>query len=304
MRDSDSQLAERVRDDRIDILVDLSGHMGANRLLAFARKPAPVQVTYIGYQNTTGMSAMDYRLTDERADPAGETDRFYTEQLVRLPRSFFCYKPTPAPDISALPASANGWVTFGSFNNYAKVSPAVVDAWLEILARVPESRLIVLGYSPGYLERHWHTLAERRGIAAERIELANRRSRADYLRLIARADVALDPFPCNGHTTTCDALWMGLPVVMLEGRMYAHRYGGTALAHVGLSGLIATSAEEYVEIAVRLAGDRLRLARLRQSLRQTFSDSALLDAAGFTRNLEAAYRQMWHAWCRSQEPTG
>ncbi len=299
--DSDAQVAARVRDDRIDILVDLSGHLGANRLLAFARKPAPVQVTYIGYQNTTGMLAMDYRLTDERADPPGETDRYYSEQLVRLPRTFFCYKPTPAPDVSPSPASANGWITFGSFNNYAKVSPAAVDAWLEILSRVPESRLIVLGYSPGVLERHWHALAERRGIAAQRIELTNRCSRTDYLRLIARADVALDPFPCNGHTTICDALWMGLPVVMLEGQMYANRYGGTALAHVGLTDLIATSTEQYVDIAVRLAGDRGRLAGLRRNLRQTFSDSVLLDAAGFTSNLEAAYRQMWRAWCQTRD---
>ncbi len=299
-RESDEAVAQLVRDDRIDILVDLSGHMGVNRLLTFARKPAPIQVTYIGYQNTTGMSAMDYRLTDERADPPGETDQFYTEQLVRLPRSYFCYQPAPAPDVSPSPAIANGWVTFGSFNNYAKVTPRVVDAWLEILSRVPRSRIIVLAYSPGYLERHWHALAERKGISADRIELVNRRPREDYLRLIERTDIALDPFPANGHTTTCDAIWMGVPIVMLEGRVYISRYGGTALAHVGLEDLIGKSVDEYIDIAARLAGDLKRLASLRQTLRQTFSESVLTDADGFTRNLEAVYRQMWHRWCRDK----
>jgi predicted O-linked N-acetylglucosamine transferase (SPINDLY family) len=302
--ETDEQLAQRVRDDQIDILVDLSGHMGKHRLLTFARKPAPIQVTYIGYQNTTGMSAMDYRLTDERSDPPRQSDRYYTEHLTRLPRAFYCYQPTPAPDVSPLPTLTNGWITFGSFNNTIKLTPAVFETWLELLTRVPNSRLIVLAYEGGYLERQLRDLARERGIDPARVELANRRSRDEYLKLIQRADIALDSFPSNGHTTTCDALWMGVPVVMLEGDTYCSRYGAPALAHVGLERLVAHSAAEYVEMATQLASDCDALAELRRGLRQRLTDSVLCDAAGFTRNLEEAYREMWRAWCAGHSPTG
>jgi predicted O-linked N-acetylglucosamine transferase (SPINDLY family) len=301
--ETDEQLAQIIRDDQIDILVDLSGHMGRHRLLAFARRPAPVQVTYIGYQNTTGMSAMDFRLTDERADPTGQTDAVYTERLVRLPRAFYCYQPTPAPEVSPLPALTNNWITFGSFNNTIKLTPVVFATWLELLARVPRSRLLVLAYEGGHLERHLHELAHDRGIDPTRIELANRRSREDYLRLIQRADIALDAFPGNGHTTTCDALWMGVPVVMLEGETYLSRYGAPALAAVGLERLIARTTGEYIEAATQLAGDLTALAELRRTLRPRFADSILCDGPGFTRNLEAAYRDMWRTWCQSPPVT-
>jgi predicted O-linked N-acetylglucosamine transferase (SPINDLY family) len=300
---TDEQLARIVREDQIDILVDLSGHMGRHRLLAFARRPAPVQVTYIGYQNTTGMSAMDYRLTDERADPIGKTDAVYTERLVRLPRAFYCYLPTPAPEVSTLPALENGWITFGSFNNTIKLAPDVFATWLELLARVPKSRLLVLAYEGGYLERHLHEIGRSRGIDPNRIELANRRPREDYLRLIQRADIALDAFPGNGHTTTCDALWMGVPVVMLEGDTYLSRYGAPALVTVGLERLIARTTAEYIEAAARLASDLATLAELRLTLRTRLADSILCDGAGFTRNLEAAYRQMWRSWCETAPAT-
>ncbi len=219
---SDEQIATLVRQDQIDILVDLTGHIGGNRLLVFARKPAPLQVTYIGYQNTTGMSAMDYRLTDEQADPPGRTDAFYTEQLVRLPRSFFCYRPDDyGLEVSPLPALERGFVTFGSFNLFAKVTPRVLDVWLGILARVPRSRLMVLANCGGYAERLLHAGAQARGIESGRVEVFERLPRIDYLRLMQQVDIALDPFPFNGHTTTCDSIWMGLPVVMLEGQTYA-----------------------------------------------------------------------------------
>jgi predicted O-linked N-acetylglucosamine transferase (SPINDLY family) len=290
-------LADQIREDQIDILVDINGHMGRTRLLTFARKPAPVQVTYLGYQNTTGMTAMDYRLTDERADPVGATDRYYTEQLLRLPRAFFCYQPFESPPISPLPALAAGHVTFGSFNNFAKVMPEVIDAWLEILDRVPRSRLLVLAYSGGYLERQLHELAARRGIEPERIELCNKRFRPEYLELVARADVALDPFPFNGHTTTCDSIWMGVPVVMLEGDSYASRFGGSVLANVGLEDLITRSVADYIARAVHLAGDLDRLGQLRNELRARMETGPLMDFAGFTRELEQTYRRMWRHWC-------
>ncbi len=294
---SDEDVARMVRDDRIDILVDLTGHIGRNRLLVFARKPAPVQVTYIGYQNTTGMSAVDYRLTDERADPVGLTDAFYTEKLVRLPRSFFCYRPPDnAPPITPLPALERGFVTFGSFNNYAKVAPEVIDAWIRILARVPNSRLSVLAYTGGYVEHNFKRLAGERGIDPERIQVVGRRFRREYLQLIADSDIALDPFPFNGHTTTCDAVWMGVPVVMQQGHTYASRFGGSVLANVGLERLIANSTDEYIRLSVDLATDLPRLAQLRSDLRPRMAASVLLDYQGFTRNLEQAYRRMWHTW--------
>ncbi len=297
---SDEQLAQIVRDDQIDVLVDLTGHIGGNRLLAFARKPAPIQVTYIGYQNTTGMTAMDYRLTDERADPPGLTDRFHTERLVRLPRAFFCYQPSAdSPAVTPLPALERGYVTFGSFNDFAKMNPAVVEAWWRILERVSCSRLIVLAYRGGYLEKQLTEQATQRGIDPARIELFDKRPRLDYLRLINQADIALDPFPFNGHTTTCDSIWQGVPVVMLQGHTYCSRFGGSVLANAGLESLIADSVDEYVEIAASLAEDLPRLGELRKSLRSTMAASPLLDFSGFTRNLEQAYRKMWLTWCAS-----
>jgi protein O-GlcNAc transferase len=297
---TDEELCERVRADRIDILVDLTGHVGGNRLLMFARKSAPVQVAYLGYQNTTGMSAMDYRLTDERADPPGRSDDFYTEKLVRLPRSFFCYRPPDeAPPVGPLPALASGRVTFGSFNNFAKVGPRVIDAWFEILDGVPNSRLLVLACRGSSVEGRLRTLARERGIDPARIELFDQRPIADYLRLVAEADIALDSFPFNGHTTTCDSIWMGVPVVMLEGQSYASRFGGSVLANVGLEDQIVPSADRYVRRVIELAGDLAGLARLRDSLRSRMAASPLLDFAGFTRNLEQAYRTMWQTWCGS-----
>jgi protein O-GlcNAc transferase len=296
----DRQASELVRRDQIDILVDLAGHIGDNRLLVFAHKPAPVQVTYIGYQNTTGMQAMDYRLTDDYADPPGTTDAFYTEKLVRLPRSFFCYLPSSyAPAVVAPPALEKGCVTFGSMNNFTKVTPEVLSVWATILTRVPGSRLVVLGDMVDSLKRYLTQTFERHGVGPERLELANRRPRPEYLQLIQSVDIALDPFPFNGHTTTCDALWQGVPVVNLSGSTYASRFGGSGLATVGLSELIADSIDRYTEIAVSLANDLPRLTAMRGGLRQRMTDSPLLDFAGFTRNLEAAYRKMWAQWCGS-----
>lgn len=299
-RASDAELAQQVRADKIDVLVDLSGHMGQNRLLAFARRPAPVQVTYLGYQNTTGMSAIDYRLTDALADPPGLTDAFYTEKLVRLPRAFFCYDPLDDSAVTPLPARTAGYVTFGSFNNFAKVQPETLDAWLQILALVERSRLLVLAERGGYVEKHLHSLAAQRGIEPTRIEVCDKRPRHEYLSLVARADIALDPFPMNGHTTTCDAMWMGVPVVMLLGTTYASRFGGSVLSNVGLEEpCMASTSEEYVDKASRLAVNVDELDRMRRELRSRLVASPLMDASGFTRHLEQAYRNMWHTWCNS-----
>lgn len=295
---SDEEIVHMIRADRIDILVELTGHVGGNRLLVLARKPAPIQVTYLGYQNTTGMTAVDYRLTDQVADPPGEADRLHTEQLVRLHGSFFCYRPPEeAPPLTPLPALTSGGITFGSFNNFAKVTPQVVEAWMEILAGLEGSRLLVLAYRNGYVEQRLRQAARDRGLDPGRVELFDRQPVVDYLRLIARADIALDPFPFNGHTTTCDSIWMGVPVVMLQGDSYVSRFGTSVLANLDLPDWIAKSRDEYIRLAIEKASDLERLATLREELRPRMASSALLDFAGFTRKLEQAYCQMWAKRC-------
>ncbi|MEX0678390.1 MAG: tetratricopeptide repeat protein [Pirellulales bacterium] len=295
---TDEHVSELVRGDRIDILVDLTGHInGGNRMLVFARKPAPIQVTYIGYQNTTGMLAMDYRLTDEYADPPGATDALHTEKLVRLPTTFFCYQPSgDAPAVGELPAAANGHVTFGSVNNFTKITVDALRLWAEILLRVPGSRLVIRADMTESLRKRLRETFAEQGIGGERLELVNRLPRLLYLELIKRMDIALDPFPFNGHTTTCDCIWQGVGVVTLSGQTYVSRFGGSGLKTLGLDELIADSREGYLETAVALAQDVERLRRLRATLRERMAASPLLDFAGFTRNLEAAYRRMWHDW--------
>ena len=296
---TNEDVAEMVRADKIDVLVDLTGHIsGGERMLLFARKPAPIQVTYIGYQNSTGMRAMDYRLTDAYSDPPGQTDALHTERLERLPTTFFCYQPsTYAPPESSPPAEANGYVTFGSVNAFTKITPQVLETWSEILRGVPNSRLVIRADMTPSLQARLRETFARQGIEAERLELVNRLPRPEYLKLIARLDVALDPFPFNGHTTTCDCLWQGVPVITLSGETYVSRFGGSALATLGLTELIAGTREEYVAAAVALGQDGRRLAGYRAGLREKMAASPLLDFAGFTRNLEAAYREMWQRWC-------
>jgi predicted O-linked N-acetylglucosamine transferase (SPINDLY family) len=303
MRDED--VAERIRADGVDILVDLTGHTDRNRLMVFARKPAPVQVTYLGYPDTIGLSAMDYRLTDAWADPPGQTERFHTEELLRLPGGFLRYRPTPdSPDVGDLPARATGHITFGSFNNAAKINARVIALWSMILQAVPSARLImkaphlaVFGGSRG----HFQALFEQHGVAPERVEMIGRvPSSTAHLELYNRIDIGLDPFPYNGTTTTCEALWMGVPVIVLAGKTHAGRVGVSLLSNVGLPELIADTPEAYVERAVSLARDLDRLETLRRSLRRKMEQAPLTDATGFTRQLETAYREMWKRWCRDQ----
>jgi protein O-GlcNAc transferase len=301
--DSDAQLAERIAAEGVDILVDLTGHLEGSRLLAFARKPAPIQVTYIGYQNTTGMRAMDYRLTDDFADPPGMTDRYYSERLVRLPRAFFCYQPaSEAPPVNRLPALDRGRITFGSFNKLAKVTGEVLSTWAQVLAAVPDSRLLILADpSTAAHERVQAVMAAHR-VAGQRVEFVAKRPRREYLELHQQVDIALDAFPFNGHTTLCEALWMGVPVVMLAGQTYVSRFGGSALRNLNLEAWIAASTDEYVRTAVDWAGDLERLQSLRGGLRPRMLASPLLDAVGFTRNLEAVYRQLWTSHCAGSSP--
>lgn len=298
---TDADVAQLVRDDRIDVLVDLAGHTAGDRLLVFARKPAPIQATWIGYPDTTGLATVDYRITDAWADPAGQTERFHTEELVRLPNGFLCYQPPPdSPRVSEPPALKTGQVTFGSFNNLGKVNPQALAVWSKILARTPGSRLLLKARAledPETCARTWRALAES-GIPAERAQLCGPVDTVrSHLASYERIDVALDTFPYNGTTTTCEALWMGVPVVVLAGQAHVSRVGVSLLANLGLPQLIADSPARYVEIAVELAGDLDRLRRLRRELRATMTRAPLTDAAGFTRTLEDACTRMWDRWC-------
>jgi predicted O-linked N-acetylglucosamine transferase (SPINDLY family) len=303
---SDDALAERIRSDGIDILVDLAGHTSKNRLMVFARKPAPVQVTWLGYPNSTGMEAIDYRLVDAVTDIPGEADALASETLVRLPGCFLCYgAPVAAPVPTPPPSLATGAITFGSFNNPAKLSGATLDAWARLLIRLPKARLLLKGKSFAdastralYLDR-----LSRRGVAAGRVELvAQLPESSAHLALYNRVDIALDPFPYNGTTTTCEALWMGVPVVALRGDRHAGRVSASILTAIGMEDLVADSIEGYVEIAAALAGDSARLDELRHSLRPHMVASRLCDATGFARKIEQTYRAIWQRWCVGSRP--
>ncbi|WP_052293838.1 tetratricopeptide repeat protein [Azospirillum sp. B510] len=296
---SDEAAAARIEADGIDILIDLAGHTAENRLLLFARKPAPVQVTWLGYPNTTGMPAIDYRLTDGVADPVGLADQLSAERLVRLPHGFHCYQPPVVALQPRPPVLDSGVVTFGSFNNTSKVTAEVVRVWAEILKRVPNARLLLKSRQMGDDETRarYRNSFITHGIDPDRVELLARIPAADgHLRAYDRLDIALDPFPYNGTTTTCEALWMGVPVVTLAGRSHVARVGASLLTNVGLEELIASDEAEYIAKAVALAGDPAALAGLRAGMRARLEASPLTDHKGFTRSLEAALRAMWRSW--------
>ena len=290
---SDEELADAIRRDRIDILVDLSGHTARHRLLVFARKPAPIQVSMIGYMQTTGLSAMDYRITDEHLDPTGVSDPFNTEKLIRLPAGAAAFQtPIDSPRVNELPALSNGHVTFASFNNLAKVSPAAVAAWAEILRRQPNAQLLVVGRAGNSLQSDF----EKHGISADRLDFRDRLPMREFLELHHQVDFLLDTFPYNGGTTSLLALWMGVPMVTLAGEGTVSRTGAGILQGVGLSRLVASSVEEYVTLAVSETSGLAALATLRQSLRAKLLPS-LEDPGIFTSQLEGAFRDIWRKWC-------
>jgi len=300
----DDEVAARIRADRIDILVDLAGHTAGGRLGLFLRRPAPVQITYLGYPSTTGVPSMDYRITDSIADPPG-VEAFYTETLLRLPDCFLCYlPPAGAPEVGPLPALANGFVTFGSFNNLAKINPTVLEAWASLLNAVPHSRLLIKNYSLADAEsrRRLLTFFQERGVGRDRIDLHGMvRETAEHLALYNRIDIALDTFPYNGTTTTCEALWMGVPVVSLRGPCHSGRVGQSLLTCVGLADLVAVSPEDYLARCLDLATNPDRLTHLRSSLRERMQASPLMDGERLVQDLEMALRECWERWCSDQK---
>jgi protein O-GlcNAc transferase len=299
---SDAETAELIRRDEIDILVDLAGHTGNNRILVFARKPAPVQVSWLGYPNTTGISTVDYRFVDGYTDPPGLTDPFYTEELIRLPESFLCYLPDKdSPNVEESLFIKSGHVTFGSFNYFTKVSPETVALWTAIMKAIPSSHLILKSrnFSDRTSCKHAMELFTRNDIAAERIELLPiNLSFTEHLGVYNRVDIALDTFPYNGTATTCEALWMGVPVITLAGDTHASRVGASLLSNIGLSDLVAHTREQYREIAVRLASDLNKLKSLRYTLRDRVARSPLTDATRFIVHLENCYKNIWDKYCK------
>ena len=295
---SDQQVADLIRADGIDIMVDLTMHMAGSRLLVFARKPAPVQVTYLAYCSTTGLDAMDYRLTDPYLDPPDrKTEGMYSEQSVWLPQTYWCYlEPPTGLEVGPPPGEAVGHVTFGCLNNFSKVTDKALMVWCALLRATPNSRLLLHAGEGAHRQRTLDLL-EQEGIAGERLNFAGFMSPLEYFALYREIDIGLDPFPYAGGTTTCDALWMGVPVVSLAGDIAVSRGGLSILSNVGLSELVAQTPEEYVQIATELAQDMGRLAGLRSSLRERMKSSPLMDGPGFACNVEAAYRQMWQRWC-------
>ena len=296
---TDDASAELIWSDRIDILVDLAGHWADNRMTLMARKPAPVQVQ-VGYPGTTGLSAIDYRITDEWSDPPG-AETFYAEKLWRMPRCAWCYEPDEdSPAVGPPPALSAGQVTFGCLNNPVKVTDQCLRLWGRILESVSGSRLLLLS-AEGRENKALLDWLKRAEIDPARVEPVRRQPRRQYLELFNHIDIALDPFPYNGETTTCDGLWMGVPHVALAGDRCASRRGVSHLNNLGLGELVASSEDTYVGIATTLAGDLRRLAELRASMRERMLRSPMMDYAGYIANLEAAYRQIWRAWCEDSD---
>ncbi len=299
---TDDEAAQLIETDKIDILIDITSHTGHNRLMVFARKPAPVQVTWLAYPGTTGMKAMDYRITDALADPPGMTEHLNAETLWRLPDIFCCYQAHESnpPVIDHPPFEDNGYVTFGCFNNFVKVGDTVLSAWAGILEKVSDARLFL--EIAGLEEEKFHNAIwdrlKKYGLPIDRVILEPRK-KANQFVLYNKIDIALDPFPCVGGTTSMDTLWMGVPFVTLAGKSFASRMGVTILKNAGLPELVTDTVPQYIALAIDLANDKARLKKLRHNLRDRITASPLMDQKSFVRNMEAAYREMWRRFCEN-----
>ncbi len=298
---SDTALATRIRDDRIDILFDLAGHTAKNRLLVFARKPAPVQISWIGYAGTTGLASMDYLLSDNYHTPEG-CDPYYSEKIIRLPDDHICYEPPSyAPPVKNLPLINNGYVTFGCFNNPAKLNSDVLQTWSKILKQLPDSRLI-LKYKNMDTASNQERISSnmlKEGLDPSRLIYEGWQPHKDMLERYNDIDMALDPYPFTGGLTTCEALWMGVPVITTPRETFASRQSASYLHNIGLDELIATDVLQYVEMAVNLARDVDRLSSLRSGLRDRMANSALCDGPNFGKNFSAAMRKIWQQHSQS-----
>lgn len=299
----DRTAARMIEDDGIDVLIDLAGHTSENRLPVFAYRPAPVQITYLGYPATTGMRAMDYRISDALADPPGMTERHYLEEILRLERCLWCYRPpSDCADPGPLPALANGFVTFGSFNGVIKLSPECLALWARVLHAVPDSRLLIAPVESWDARLRIGEALEAQGIDTARVQFVGRLEQDRFMALRREVDIGLDSTPCHGGTTTCETLWMGVPVVSLIGASFPSRAGATLLDAVDLGTLATPDADAYVAAAAALASDTTGLAAMREGMRTRIGRSPLRDEAGFTHGMERLYREAWQAWCAQARP--
>jgi protein O-GlcNAc transferase len=306
-RSPGTRVAEQIRQDQIDILIDLAGHTYPRQLTVFASKPAPVQVAWLGYPNTTGLDTMDYRLTDAIADPPGASDKLCSEKLIRLPRTAWCYEaPYGNLPLDYKPPSEARPITFGCFNAFPKINRTMLELWATILRSIPASRMLIKAkaMSSQTAQQKVRQVMEGAGIASDRLEMiAWKQSRQEHLSSYQQMDIALDTFPYHGTTTTCEALWMGVPVVTLEGQAHVSRVGVSLLSNMGLSELVAISRADYARIAIQLAGDTNRLNELLSGLRQRMRCSPLMDAPQFARDIERAFREIWRNWCNQIRPS-
>lgn len=293
-------LAKRIADDRVDIVFDLAGHTSGTKLACLAMRPAPLTANYIGFPDSTGTPGIDFRFVDSITDPPG-AEAFATERLVRLDPCFLCYRPPmDAPPVAPSPCETSGRITFGSFNAIDKVSEATLDAWAEVLKRVPDSRLFLKGIALGdpAVAARAADHFQRRGVDPARLELmARTKGLTEHLNAYGRMDIALDTFPYNGTTTTCEALWMGVPVVGFTGQVHSGRVTASLVKAVGLGELIAPDVAGYIEKAVQLASDPARVVAYRRSMRDRVAASPLRDEAAFMRRFEAIIRSLWREWC-------
>ncbi|WP_339907559.1 tetratricopeptide repeat protein [Symmachiella dynata] len=297
---NDDDLAATILADEIDILIDLAGHTAGNRLGLFARKPAPVQMTYLGYGGTTGLETVDYRLTDAVADPAGEPVT-HTEQLIRLQHGLLCFQPpAAAPPVAEAPLLRNGWITFGSFNNPAKINAKTVELWADVLKNVPTSRFLLKypTFNDSETADYYRELFARHGIAPSRLDIRGGKLPFDeHLAVYGEIDIMLDSLPYTGSTTTCESLWMGVPVLTLCGGSFVQRISASILTQLNMPELITATAAEFVSRAIQLAAATEDLSRIRQAIREEMRASPLCDADGYTRELETVYRRAWQRWC-------
>jgi predicted O-linked N-acetylglucosamine transferase (SPINDLY family) len=294
---SDAGVVDLIRQDKIDILIDLTMHMAKNRLGVFARKPAPVQATYLAYCSTTGLETIDYRLSDPHLDPLGEDESHYSEKTIRLPETYWCYQPiVDSRQVGPLPVLTQDVITFGCLNNFCKISEPALKTWARVLHAIPNSKLLLSARQGSHRQRAQERL-ERDGVDPGRVQFTDYLPVEKYFDSYRQIDIALDTFPYGGGTTTCDALWMGVPVVSLAGKTAVGRGGLSILSNIGLPELVARSEAEYVRIAADLGKDIGRLSDLRSTLRRRMEHSPLMDAAKFAMGIEAAYRRMWRTWC-------
>lgn len=298
----DERVMELISEDKIDILIDLSGHFDGNRLSLFAQKVAPIQISWLGYPNTTGLDTIDYRIVDEIVEPIHEAC-YSSERLIHLKTGFHCFNvPSENLEIGILPAKVQGWVTFGCFNMLAKINEETIKLWAIILSSIPNSRLIVKSFRPWALstKRRFESIFEKFNVGKERLIWLNAmQSRVEHLRVYNLIDICLDTFPYNGTTTTCEALWMGIPVITYRGDTHASRVSASLLSRVDLSGLVAYSKEEYVAMAIHLANDLKLLENIRSQLRFKMLNSPLCNAKIFCTEFEKALKTIWKKWCES-----